>query len=331
MVSDIKPPLISVIMPAYNAQTYIGASITGVLAQTYPNYELVIVDDGSTDRTAKIIEAYGDCDGKLRYIRQENAGSSAARNRGMREARGELIALCDSDDVYSPRYLEAMLDTYRKAGGGRRLVMTNAMLYTDTGVSHGRELIGRAFPPHARQRAAILQQNFVPYLTLFPRAMAEELDGFDEDVIYDEDWDFYLRAIIAGWEVEYQRVPLVEYRWTAGSKTTDTEATDAAAAQILQRAATLPGLLPQEREYLAKVSDGTHPRQLDLRANQALREGKYEEARRLYGEVVALDPVNREQKLRAKVLASVPGAARLWRYRLRRVDTALGRAEGDAR
>lgn len=321
-------PLISVVMPAYNAERYIGASITGVLTQTHPNLELVVVDDGSSDRTAAILDSYGDL---LRHVRQDNAGSSAARNRGIAEARGEFIALCDSDDVYAPRYLETMLETYRAAGGGRRFVMTNALILTETGVSHGRELIGSSFPPRERHRLAMLQQNFVPYLTLFPREMAEELNGFAPEVSYNEDWDFYLRAILAGWEVHYQRLPLVEYRWTPGSKTTDTELAAAATRQIMERAARAPGLRAEERDYLARVRDGNNPRELDLAANQAVREGRYDDAKDLYRRLLALAPVDRRQRIRAQIMLRAPGALPAWRRRLRRTDTAMGRAEGDSR
>ena len=149
--SSATAPLVSVIMPAYQAEATIGASISGVLTQTYPNVELVVVDDGSTDRTEAICRSYGDL---IRYERKDNGGSSAARNHGFTVARGELIALCDSDDIYMPSYLEAMVDTYRRAGAGRRIVMSDALLLTAVGVGHGRHLIGRKFPAKDRQRKA---------------------------------------------------------------------------------------------------------------------------------------------------------------------------------
>lgn len=328
MTTASTTPLISVVMPAYNAERYVGAAISGILAQTYPEVELIVVDDGSTDRTPEIVRAYGSL---LRYIRQENAGSAAARNVGMAAASGEFIALCDSDDIFAPLYLERMLAAYREAGGGRRFVMSNGQIYTDVGTSHGRQTIGSRYYPYEKQRLAMLQQNFVPYTTLFPTQMARELDGFAAEVKMNEDWDFFLRAVFAGWLVEYQREPLVDYRWTPGAKTTNTERARLAAEQILGRARELLNLTEEEAAYLDRIEGGATPRRMDEDAASALRAGDVAKARALWSDVADLTPVDRRQHLRAKILASVPGAATLWRVRLNLIDRAMGRRSGEKR
>lgn len=93
---------ISFIMPAYNAARWIGAAISSVLTQSDPDVELVVVDDGSTDDTFAIAEGFGD---RIKLIHQDNAGLSAARNVAIRHSGGDLIGLCDSDDVLLPNYV----------------------------------------------------------------------------------------------------------------------------------------------------------------------------------------------------------------------------------
>jgi glycosyltransferase involved in cell wall biosynthesis len=98
--------VISVVIPAYNAGGFIKRTIDSVLAQTYRDYEVIVVDDGSTDNTADVVKSYA---GKVRYIYQENAGDGPARNAGIRAARGEWIAFLDHDDEWLPQKLELQM------------------------------------------------------------------------------------------------------------------------------------------------------------------------------------------------------------------------------
>lgn len=100
-------PRVSVIVPAWNSEHSIGATLRSVLAQTEPSWEAIVVDDGSTDDTAGVAQCLGD--DRVRVIRQENLGQGAARNRGLREARGEFIAFLDADDEWMPPFLERTL------------------------------------------------------------------------------------------------------------------------------------------------------------------------------------------------------------------------------
>ena len=326
--SSATAPLVSVIMPAYQAEATIGASISGVLTQTYPNVELVVVDDGSIDRTEAICRSYGDL---IRYERKDNGGSASARNHAFGLARGKLVALCDADDVLMPRYIETMVNTYERAGGGRRIVMSDAILLTANGVGHGRHLIGPKYPAKPRQRMVMLQKNFVPYLTLFPREMHSELGGFDQSIRYCEDWDFFLRAVLDGWEVEYQDQPHALYRWTPGAKTTNVDRIYASQDAMMRRVADRPDLTEEERAFLELRLNSKAPRLLELEAAQALRAGRIAEARGAFAELARVNPADRRVALRSKVLATVPGAAQVWRLRLNRIDRAMGRTEGDVR
>lgn len=99
-------PLVSIIMPAYNAARYIKETIESVLTQSYSNWEMIIVDDGSTDNIAEIIKEYSEKDARIQYIYQTNKGQSSARNRGIKEAQGKYIAFLDADDLFLPAKLE---------------------------------------------------------------------------------------------------------------------------------------------------------------------------------------------------------------------------------
>ena len=92
-------PLVSVIVPSFNGEAYIGDCLSSILGQDHPNLEVLVVDDGSTDGTEAVVRRFGP---RVRYFRQANSGSAVARNRGLDEARGELIAFCDSDDLWTP-------------------------------------------------------------------------------------------------------------------------------------------------------------------------------------------------------------------------------------
>ncbi|WAA12113.1 glycosyltransferase family 2 protein [Fervidibacillus halotolerans] len=101
-------PVISVIIPAYNRENKIHIALNSLLNQTFRNFEVIIVDDGSVDRTADVIQKYTRIDARFKYIFQENKGVSSARNRGIKEAKGDYVSFLDSDDFYEATFLEKM-------------------------------------------------------------------------------------------------------------------------------------------------------------------------------------------------------------------------------
>ena len=100
---------VSIITPCYNGARYISETIDAVIAQSYVNWEMIIVDDGSKDNSAEIINSYAQRDSRIHYIYQQNAGSAAARNNGIGQAKGQYIALLDADDLWYPSFLEKQI------------------------------------------------------------------------------------------------------------------------------------------------------------------------------------------------------------------------------
>lgn len=103
-------PTVSVIIPAFNAARFLGDAIHSVACQAYPHLEIVVIDDGSTDETSEVVRAFP----QVRYVRQSNRGIASARNTGVREARGELIAFLDADDLWTSNKLPLQLDALRE-------------------------------------------------------------------------------------------------------------------------------------------------------------------------------------------------------------------------
>lgn len=312
-------PDVTVVMPAFRAGATIGAAISGVLTQTHRNVELVVVDDGSDDDTAAIVAAHGD--DRVRLVSQPNQGVAVARNTGIEHARADLIAFCDADDILLPSHIEAMLELHRP----RTIVTGNAHWLFPGGISRGKVRHKGRFPAQPLQRMAILEQNFVSTMSLFPRALVDEIGGFDHELRRAEDWDFWLRAIFAGNVIVQQPVPHALYRWTSTSLSASFSEMDADVRRVLQRASERSDLEAAEREYLRKRLEGPDPRQLFRDAEKALRDGRPRDAAPLYAAAAELLPSERPLVWKARLVRLSPrllGSALARRER--RGDEALG-------
>ena len=111
---NMKENLISIVTPMYNGEKYVEETINSVLKQTYPNWEMIIVDDGSKDNGPAIVEKFAQADNRIKLIRQKNAGSSAARNNGLKNIQGRYVSFLDSDDFWEPNFLEEQLNFKKK-------------------------------------------------------------------------------------------------------------------------------------------------------------------------------------------------------------------------
>ena len=182
-------PAVSVVIPTYNHRDFVLATLDSVFAQTFTDYEVIVINDGSPDDTAVLLRPLADA-GRIRYIEQENTGQSIARNRGIAEAQGELIALLDDDDFWPPDKLQWQVDAmarYPDAGiiGGPTVIVD----------AEGRRLFRTDFIPDLTFEKCLVECPFVsPGQTLIRAETLRQLGGLNPDIWGADDWDLWLRA-----------------------------------------------------------------------------------------------------------------------------------------
>src|SRR4051794_17458509 len=173
-------PIFTVVMPAYNTAATIGDAIRSVLAQTCSDFELVVVDDGSSDETASVVEQLA-VDGRIRLLGQENQGAAAARNAALAAARGRYVSFIDSDDLWLPAYLDAMaavLTQAPHAGFGYTDAWTIDRRTGRIGTATAMEWQRPPAAPPATADALLLElldRNFVYTAATVPRAVFEDV------------------------------------------------------------------------------------------------------------------------------------------------------------
>jgi glycosyltransferase involved in cell wall biosynthesis len=186
MTKVIQPSLVSVIIPAYNGQDYIGTAIESILAQTYQPVEIVVVDDGSPVSMEEAVSGYGP---QVRYIRQENGGTASARNTGWQAANGEFIALLDQDDLWLPYKLERQIPRFAE---DPRIGMVTAWM--EVFVSATGEIKGTFRTPAEMTVHDMLGFELPPVQTMvFRRSALDKIGGFDPTLRGTDDWDVDIR------------------------------------------------------------------------------------------------------------------------------------------
>lgn len=318
-------PLISIVMAAWNAGTTIGAAVSSVLTQTYDNWELLVVDDGSTDATCTVVEAHDDS--RIRLLHQTHAGVSAARNLGVQSAHGSLVAWLDADDMLLPRHLDELLKAYRASPDPRTVISADGLRLTPAGIT-GKRLL-EEFPAPDRQRAKLLEDNFVGVFCLYPVSLHDEVGFLDTALSGGEDRDLWVRAAFHGWTFVRQPVPTAIYRWLGDSSSNRRDAMNAGERVILDKLAGDDSveLTTAERDYLQLRRDSPTPRQLLDEANEALRTGDDRTASRLLRQASALKPSDTRLRLRAGAARVRPGRMML-SWLIRRSDNRVGWHEG---
>ena len=175
--------LISIIMPSYNQGLYLPEALDSVLAQTYTNWECIIVDDGSKDNTPEVSKAYCAKDSRIQYIYQENSGVSAARNNGVAHSKGEYILPLDGDDKIAPEFLELTLQEIVKDRNIR-------VVYSDVQYFGARNDLYN-LPPFSIEQ--LMGMNVMCVTSLFRREDFDKAGGFNSNMKEGlEDWDFWL-------------------------------------------------------------------------------------------------------------------------------------------
>ncbi|MGH9797081.1 MAG: glycosyltransferase family 2 protein [Candidatus Polarisedimenticolia bacterium] len=194
MQSD-RAPRVSVVIPTYNRAALLCEAVDSALAQTYRDFEILVVDDGSTDATPAVVPGRFGGDPRVRYVRQENGGAAAAQNAGVRLARGEFIGLLGDDDLWRPEKLAwqvAALD--RRPGAG--LCFSDMVIAG--GTDDGRRFFEIAGFDGTISVEALVRRNFIPAAaTLIRRSCLLTAGAFDETLRLAEDWDLWIRLLAA--------------------------------------------------------------------------------------------------------------------------------------
>ena len=184
-----KGPLVSIVTPTYNRSDFLPEAIDSVLGQTYENFELIIVDDGSTDDTQALVESYQK-DPRIRYFYQANQGQSVARNRGIAESKGEFICFLDSDNAWLPQKLERSLLEFERFPAAH-IVYGNSILIDENSAEIGKSTMKRY---SGRITHHLLKDNFVSMNTTMTRRQCfDEMGGFNESDRVAEDYELWLR------------------------------------------------------------------------------------------------------------------------------------------
>lgn len=276
---------ISVIIPAYNQGHYLGEAIQSVIDQTYPDFELVVIDDGSTDNTAQVACSFSDA--RVRYIHQENRGLSAARNTGILRSSGEYLTFLDSDDQFVADKLETLLNAMQR-DPGLGFVAGQAVLIDENSLP-----LGKVFDtPLPENPVHLLLWNPLHVCSVMMRRDWQQKVGlFDESLHAYEDWDMWLRLARAGCRMGWVAHPVSFYRFHTRQMTRDKDRMTTATFAVLKKVYSDPDL-PQE--WLA-LKDRAYSSAYLRASIQAFRMNDTQEGTDALAEAVRLDPTLMEK------------------------------------
>jgi teichuronic acid biosynthesis glycosyltransferase TuaG len=238
-------PLVSILTPAYNSSAFIADTVAAALAQTCADFELLVVDDESTDDTIDVVHRVAAGDPRVIVMVSAHGGPAVARNAGLDAARGRFIALLDSDDVWMPAYLEEQLTLL-----GR---FRDSAIVTANAINRGGARNNEPFWPSTRghrrlsPRDLILQEDSVCIMSVFRREVVDRIGGFDRRYTGNEDYEFWLRAANAGFGIVQNRRPLGYYRRRDDSVSSDDIRMLNGIIKVLETAERMDGAIARER------------------------------------------------------------------------------------
>lgn len=218
-------PKVSVIVPAYNAERWIGETLRSIQQQTITNIEIIVVDDGSNDQTTAIVNQYLNSDPRIKLLTQTNQGVGAARNLGLNESLGEFIAPVDADDIWHPKKLELQLEQMQNAGKNVGLVYSHFSNIDEIGSKTGE---GESVDIEGNVSFSIILKNFIGNgsVPLVRSSVLREVGPFLTRIDQDdgegcEDWEMYIR-ISERFDFTLVRQDLVSYRQINSSMSSST-------------------------------------------------------------------------------------------------------------
>lgn len=246
-------PNVSIVIPTYNRRDFLRVTIRSALAQTYREYEVIVVDDGSTDGTRELLALYADA---IRPVYQSNRGTSGACNAGYRTARGEYLVFLDHDDLIRPDFLELLVGVL--AARPAACIAYCAWEYIDVAAAL---LPGTTRPRReGRLLPELLQGGFnlvSPGAALIRRTCFEQVGPFDESISQCVDWDLWLRFALAGHSFAYVDQPLLRYRIHPHNRSADAAAMARDTRATLEKFFGRPDL-PDEIKALRADAFATH-------------------------------------------------------------------------
>ncbi len=319
-VPEARTPLVSVLMPTYNQAGFLSESVESVIAQTYPHWELVVVDDGSTDDTPRILADFAARDPRVKPSRQPNGGVARALNAGLERATGDYVCWLSSDDLWASGKLERQLAVFARDPD-------LALVYSEYEIidEHGqflRNIPGVQFHGDEALVQLIRQNHINGCSVMIPRGVFKEVGPFDPDCKYAQDYDMWLR-IVAGRRIRLAPGSLVKMRVHASQMSQDNRNEDDA-VRVLRK--NLPGWTPEVLTGDEALSPSRRAMAL-VRLALALRtrpgQELADEARRIFSEALETAPPSQVEAIRSSWVRALAGYA-AYRYSLSRAGEAEG-------
>lgn len=259
-------PFVTVIMPAFNSENYIAEALDSLSGQTYRNFEVIVVDDNSSDRSAEIAQSYEDKFPLTVLKLDANVGQAAARNAGIELAKGEWFALLDSDDVWLPNKLEQQIGLINE-NPDVSLVFSNGYSFDDTGelnIFYRRE---KNFPQGDVLKCLYRHNCFYASSVMVKAEAARAVGMFNTAMLYNEDYDLWIRVMEQGGRAMGVWEPIIKYRQRMDSVSKNLTGIGESAVKIYSEALlriSNPVHRRTLRKYLAKT-------RADLHLNRAIR------------------------------------------------------------
>ena len=245
-------PLVSVIIPAYNAENTITETIFSVLNQTFKDLEVIVIDDGSKDKTTELVLEIEDS--RVKLFPYENGGVALARNRGISHASGEYISFLDHDDLWTPDKIEAQISALRKSPDASVAYSWTINMYSEEKPIRFTKLSPAKFEGDVYSQ--LLVHNFIcSGSNILVRAAAiKSIEGFDPTPVSNEDWDFYLR-LAAKWSFVVVPQYQIIYRHTGNSMSSQVQRSEKGGLILIDK---IYRSVPENLQYLKNQSLCNH-------------------------------------------------------------------------
>lgn len=279
LLGTARVPQVSVIMPAYNTAEYIAESLDSVFAQTFPNFEVIVINDGSpdTEDLEKALQPYRD---RITYLKRPNSGLSATRNAGIREARGEFLAFLDSDDIWEPEYLAEEM-AILQSNPALDMAYCDTLLFGETpadGICYA-----SLYPPKTSSASfeALACWDCAMIFTcsvVVRRMTVLDVGLFDEAMPYCEDIDLWLRMAHHGARIAYHPKCLTRRRSRASAMSKDRDKMEQGMIAVLSKMSMAPGLSSSRKSLLEGQVARWHAISALRRGRDLLAEGKSQDA-----------------------------------------------------